>query len=103
MMKLLSKARTMFGPIKAEYAEAISEYLQNPTFEGWDKIHSMVIRWDGRTNTVWQAVIAVDPRYADIAVAYSNGKRPKPPSMRWVRIPDAITTARAIKLTLDKP
>lgn len=101
-MKLLQNARTMFGPIKAEYAQEITTYLQNPTAAGWDKIHSMVIRWDGRVNTVWQAVIALDPTYCDIAIPYHNNRRPKDPELRWSSWPDAITLGRALKQILDK-
>jgi hypothetical protein len=101
-MALLDGARNLFGPIKDDVKQRIYAYLQNPSFERWEDIHGLVIRWDGRINTVWQALGHLDPRYFDIAIPYHQGRRPRKAELRWSKIPDAVTLARAIKIVLDK-
>lgn len=83
-MELLSKARNILGPIGDESKAAIREYLTNPTKERWDNIRTIVIRWDGGTNTVWQALCRMDSKYRDRLL-----------------VPDGMAVARALKKVLD--
>lgn len=100
-MQLLAKAHNMLGPLSNERKAEIAEYLHRPSVEGWDRIHSLVVREKGRVCTVWQACIRLDPKWADIAIPYSNNRRPKDPKHRWTAWPDAVTLGRALKKALD--
>lgn len=90
-MSFLDKARTMFGPLKPEYRAKLVKYLKQPTEKGWDQIHGIVISQRFGVNTVWQAVLAVDPTFPRSADCKPRGGN------RWSRIPDAILVTRAIQ------
>ena len=63
-MKLLANANNARGPLSPEVQQQIRAYLLNPTPAGWVEIRTLVIRWNGPINTVWQALVALDSEVA---------------------------------------
>lgn len=96
-MRLLKDSTNLFGKLSPEVEGRVQAFMDNPSFETWDDIHGIIISAT-RMRTVWQAVIAVDPSYNNIALSYSSSGKYPPASKRWSRFPDAMTVARAIKL-----
>ena len=93
-MSILSDCTNIFGnTIKDELKQKITNYFNNPTFDNWDDISTIVI--DGNNwKTVWQAVIAVDSQFPKTGRNEDDaGNIVK----EWERIPDPMTVARTIK------
>lgn len=102
---LLEGATNFLGPIGPQAKKRILRYLGDPSTENWDDVYGIIINEkggpvSGRPRTIWQAVIAVDPTFRDIALPtrlYGG----QPPEARWAKWPDALLLARAIKAALD--
>lgn len=89
--RFLSKATNMFGPLPPDITARIQTFMDAPSAETWDDIHSIAIR---PFKTIWQAVIAIDPTFPRTGpTTDSKGAQIE----GWKRIPDAVTVARAIQ------
>ncbi len=100
-MTLLDDARNVFGALAPDVRARIVRFLDAPSAATWDGCYSVVVNergtLDGRVPlTVWQAVVALDPSFQDIANPEPRGARLRPEE-KWRRIPDALLTARAIR------
>lgn len=90
---MLGELENLLGPLSQGHKEAILDYLEQPTEEGWDRIHSLILSPDSlRLATTWQWVMHVDPTFP----------RSRPSGGRWPRIPDPFTVARAIRAAANK-
>lgn len=90
---MLEELENYLGPLSDGHRQAILDYLDDPTEEGWDRIHALILVPDSlRLATTWQWVMHVDPTFP----------RSRPSGARWPRIPDSFTLARAIRAAADK-
>lgn len=92
----------MFGEIDPDIGKRIFRYLDNPTAKNWDDIHSITINWGakhGAPETIWQAVVAIDPSFTRISIPHRGNP---PAEKRWSKWPDALLVARAIRAALDQ-
>lgn len=86
-MSILDNATNFAGrPISAQHRAAIGRFLLEPTERNWDAIYSIIIAPSMRRGTIWQAVLAIDPTFPTIM-----------PGPNWLRVPDAMLVARAIR------
>lgn len=89
---LLDKAANVYGPLSPENRQAVMDYIDAPTEEGWERIYSLIISPGSmRRATIWQWVVVVDPSFVVKRTKYE----------RWQRIPDPMTVARAIKAAAE--
>ena len=58
----LNLAKNMFGSLDVKIRRRILHYLLTPTADNWSDIAGIIVRM-GRTMTIWQNVIAVDPTF----------------------------------------
>jgi hypothetical protein len=99
VLQILKNTTNVFGPVEPETQKRITAYMAKPSAKLWDDIHSIIIHWPGKPNTIWQAVVAIDPTFPKSGqpVPYGIIRRPEHVWRRW---PDAFTLARAIKAAL---
>lgn len=58
----LNLAKNMFGSLGVDIRRRILHYLLTPTNDAWSDISGIIVGM-GRTMTIWQNVIAVDPTF----------------------------------------
>lgn len=99
----LNAAANMLGPLSGEVRERIMAVIANPCEATWDDAHSIILRWDTPSVTLWQAVIAVDPRFPRTGPVSrwvdddsELGGHSEPVS-GWARIPTAETIMQAVR------
>lgn len=98
-MRLLKNATNCFGKVGPAVQERIQVFIDRPGYETWDAIYGIILTPTKRCNcsnrkgcnTVWQAVIAIDPTFP------RSGSSGATAAQRWRKFPDAMTVARAIK------
>src|SRR5258706_10423001 len=97
-MKTLSIEFTsnMFGFLPELLKSALYEYLEFAAQDNWNEIYSCVISNIGKTQTLWQAVLAVDPSFA------SSVSGDELDNVRWSRIPSPVLVAKAINNVVFK-
>ena len=88
--RLLDKCSNMFGALSPDLKARINAYLENPTEEGWEDVHCIIIHERKMGATLWQAWLAIDP----------TAPRSKGETAPWPRYPDSFTLRRAIKAAL---
>lgn len=77
---LLQDAASHLGPLTPDRRQAILAFLDDPTPDAWRAIRSTIVNPRSmRLATLWQNVVALDPRYRTPAAC-----------------PDALLVARAI-------
>jgi len=81
---LFKGLHAMTGPLSDGTKKEILSYLNDPTEEGWNRIHGKIIKG---FSTVWQAWLAVD-RAAPMS---------KPADGHWPSIPDPETLRAALR------
>lgn len=82
-------ASNYIGFLPSYLKSALYNYLEFPNHDNWDDIYSYVIS-TGKTATVWQAVIAVDPTFP------TRISKDSEDCARWDRIPSAELVSKAI-------
>ncbi len=92
-MKALNNCYNFFGPLSPEIQGRIKAYLDNPTEEGWDDVHGIIIQDTGLGLTLWQAWIAIDSTAPVRGPKHDMQGR----ISKWVNWPDSFTLRRAIK------
>lgn len=91
-MSFLDKATNYHGPLSPDVRARLATFFNAPSAETWDDVYSIVINPKSlRRGTVWQAVSAIDPTFPRSCAAFAS------PALKWERIPDPITVARAIR------
>lgn len=97
----LSFATSMTGRIKPAMIRRVEKFLRNPNYDTWDDIFSIIIDGSGKTKTIWQAVLEIDPcfprrgRTTDGAGNVVN---------EWAECPLPVTVVEAInKVCLVPP
>jgi hypothetical protein len=94
-MSFLNRANNFRGPIPKDVRGKLAAYFNNPAPKAadWEAIHSyVVVSTNEETITVWKAVRAIDPTFQDKVTSVV-----KEPVLRWHRVPDGFTVARAVK------
>jgi hypothetical protein len=86
----VAMATNMFGHLRPEVKSALYNFIQFPNRDNWDEIYSIVISNTGKTRTVWQAVIALDPTF-NVRV-YTDAEE----NRVWPKVPTAELVSRAI-------
>lgn len=87
----LGLSSNMFGRLKEPIKNRIRNYLKNPTYIGWNDIHSILIT---PNKTIWQAVIDIDPTFPRRGISTdAKGKVIR----EWERIPSALFVKKAIE------
>lgn len=90
---MLGELENMLGPLSQGHKDAILDYIEDPTEEKWDRIHSLVLTPGSlRLATMWQWVRHVDPSFPSS----------RPSGDRWPKIPDPFTVARAIRAAAER-
>lgn len=84
----------MLGYIDDEIKERIISYLESPTYGGWNDISGIIVS-GGRTSTIWQWVLMVDPTFPRRGRGYGEQGRI---TREWERIPDVETVVNALRL-----
>lgn len=84
---VLNFATNLFGAISPEIKKRLQAVIDNPNQETWDDAYSIIINGTGRTQTLWQAVITIDPDFVTR----------KPPDAPWSKIPSSETIVKAIR------
>lgn len=133
---LLDSATNLYGKLGEDVRARVSRYLEMPSAEGWDDVKGIIINrkaglGSDRPATIWQAVVAVDPSFANISIPESAPQCPvcsasifkrkcghcgnvlmsnqltrlkrRPAAERWTKWPDALLLARAIRAALSDP
>ena len=94
MTNLMDGLENMFGALQPDIRKRLQAVIDNPTERTWDNAHSIIVRWgNSRVNTLWQAVIAVDPSFP------RTGPRTDQRGRKiegWSRIPDRNTILKAL-------
>ncbi|QST02193.1 hypothetical protein IMZ31_22330 (plasmid) [Pontibacillus sp. ALD_SL1] len=87
----LLEIENMFGEFNPNSAKRLQAYLDDPSVERWDDIHSILI--DGR-KTVWNAMLELDSTFPRTGRARDITGRI---AEEWERIPEPLEVLRAIK------
>jgi hypothetical protein len=89
----LDACACLFGELKPETRARLFAAIEDPSETTWDDAARAILNWD-KGLTLWQAVIAVDPAYADAhgPVTDESGTQ----LSGWTRIPAAATIRAAI-------
>lgn len=100
-MKTLDNGENMFGKISPVIKKEIKEYINNPSFDQWDKIAHYIISPIGQIKTIWNAIVDIDstfPRTGRAEDSEGNIVR------EWERIPEPLLVLQAIKyVTSHRP
>lgn len=67
----------LFGPLNGELRMRLMDLVNNPSEQTWEDARSIILN-PAKFLTLWQAVLAVDPSFAQA----------KAPVTRWVDAPD---------------
>lgn len=87
----MNLAENMFGKIKGDIRRRLLDYLENPTVDIWDDVQGIIL--NDKYETVWQAVLAVDPSFPTQGRTTDlHGKVVED----WPKIPDVETFKEAI-------
>ncbi len=88
-------AVSYIGFLPSHLKSALYNYLEFPNQDNWNDIYSYVISM-GKTSTVWQAVLSIDPTFPDRVLRDSEECE------RWERIPTPELVSKAIaKVVFD--
>lgn len=82
--------RNYVGMLPEWLKSALYNYLEFPNQENWNEIYSYVIHPKGKTTTVWQAVLDIDPTFPQ------NVSKDSSDNARWERIPSPELVQKAI-------
>jgi len=61
----LDLARSSVGKLEPDIRKSLQKVVDNPTEENWEDALEIIIGADRRM-TLWEAVVALDPSYADM-------------------------------------
>lgn len=56
----LEFATNILGKITPEVKERLQAVIDNPCQDTWEEAYSIIINGEGKTTTLWNAVIAID-------------------------------------------
>ena len=76
----------LFGKLKPDIKKRLQAVIDNPCQETWDDAYSIILNFEGRVITLWQAVIKID----------SNMPKSKPMDSKWNYIPSKEIIKKAI-------
>ena len=85
--ELITECTTLIGHLSSFTRKKLIDVLNNPCERTWNRAYHIVIS-SHRYNTLWQAVIAVNPGF----------QRCKASKGKWFEIPSQLTICQAIKL-----
>lgn len=94
-MSILDKCENLSGSLKMkpDIKKRIYKYLNEPTFENWEDISSIIIRKKS-FSTIWNAMIAYDPTFPRSGrITNEKGEVIK----EWKRIPTPFEVMKAIQ------
>ena len=90
----LDMATNMFGKIDHSIQKSILNFFENPNFDTWEDIFSIIIyRGKGTQSTIWQFVLEIDPSFC---------RKGRSTNLRgdmtneWEKIPTVDTVKKAI-------
>lgn len=83
----LNFVKNLFGEAKPEIQKRLQRVIDNPCQKTWDDAYCIILNPKGGMKTLWQAVIAIDPKMPPR----------KPYNASWSYIPDSETIKRAIQ------
>ena len=85
---VLNFATNLFGKnLSPNIKQRLESVIENPNQDTWEDAHSIVINGAGRTYTLWQAVLLIDPEFVCS----------KPLDAPWPKIPSSETIVKAIR------
>lgn len=94
--KLTIADRLKQSRLPLQYQKRILDYIDNPSYKGWESIYPIVINSNGLPSTIWQAVNHND------ATFQSSAAENKKVTERWFRIPTAMEIEKILKEFLEK-
>jgi hypothetical protein len=108
----IARCRNIFGPLNAESRSRLLAVLNKPSRETWNNTYSLIIAFGSESETLWQAVVAVDPSFPHTFTQRSTGPVGSTPSAadkkkaldgRWSRIPTRDLILRAVRHATSLP
>ena len=92
MNAILARANSFRGPLRDKVKAEIIAYIHNPepTKEQWDSLSHIIVQKGAIS--IWKAVVAIDPSFQT-----QVENKVVDPEVRWQRVPDGFTVARAIR------
>jgi hypothetical protein len=81
--------RNFYGTLPIEIINRLENAIQTPSIKLWDDIYGLIVGRDGWA-TMWQCVIAVDPKFPQSA-------KPVIGPGKWDMAPHSFTLRRALK------
>ncbi|MCI0563915.1 MAG: hypothetical protein MN733_36030 [Nitrososphaera sp.] len=85
----LEMARNLLeGRLISDIRRRLQAVVNKPTQKTWSNAYSIILNPHGRINTLWQAVMAVDPTFPNIGPRRGE---------QWERIPSQDLLLRAIR------
>lgn len=86
----LNFVKNIFGNAKPDIQKRLQRVIDNPCQKTWDDAFCIILSPNGGMRTLWQAVIAIDPKMP----------QKKSYNAPWSYIPDSETIKRAIQETV---
>lgn len=83
----LDMARNYLGPLAAPIRKRVEAVIRRPSQHTWDNAYSLILTVHGTKQTLWCAVLEVDPTFP----------ASKPCDEPWPRIPSRDTILRALR------
>lgn len=95
-MKTLKQAENLYGKLSDSIVDRILNYIENPNFDNWDDIQSLII--NRNFTTIWQAVLELDPSFTTQGRSYDIDDNI---IQEWEEIPEPFTVLRAIQNSIN--
>jgi len=91
-MKTLENAECLYGNLDKENQDRIKRFIENPTYDTWDDIFSIII--NKRFTTIWGAVAEIKPSFT-----LEEGLHDEKDNIlgEWREIPTPLEVLQAIK------
>lgn len=91
-MKTLENAECLYGNLNKENQGRIKRFIENPTYDTWDDIFSIIV--NKRFTTIWGAVAEIKPSFA-----LEENLRDGQDNLlaEWREIPTPLEVLQAIK------
>jgi hypothetical protein len=101
----IARCRNIFGPLNHECRARLLAVINKPTQKTWSNAYSLIVAFGApKTETLWQAVLAVDPTFPQKGPATKCDENGKELSRgRWSRVPTRDLLLRAIRHATSAP
>lgn len=91
-MKTLENAECLYGNLNKENQGRIKRFIENPTYDTWDDIFSIIV--NKQFTTIWSAIIELKPSFPLEERVYDEQNNLL---AEWREIPTPLEVLQAIK------